>query len=48
MMNANVCKLLMNPGSNFDTLPTPDVPNKIVGHAYDALISELLLSNQRH
>jgi hypothetical protein len=42
MTNANACKLPMNPGSDLDSLPTPDVPDKIVVHAYAALIGELL------
>jgi len=42
MTNANACKLPVNPGSDLDTLPTPDVPEKIVVHAYAALIGELL------
>jgi len=42
MTNANACKLSTNPGSDLDSLPTPDVPDKIVVHAYAALIGELL------
>ena len=42
MRNANACKLPMNPGSDLDTLPTPDVSDKIVVHTYAALIGELL------
>ena len=42
MTNANACKLPMNPGSDLDTLPTTDVLDKIVVHAYAAMIGELL------
>ena len=40
--NANACKLPMNPGSGLDSLPILDTPDKIVVHAYAALIGELL------
>jgi len=42
MENANVCKLPTNPGSNLDTLAILDTPDKIVVHAYVALIGKLL------
>jgi len=42
MENANACKLSMNPGSDLDSLPILDTPDKIVVHAYAALIGELL------
>jgi len=42
MENANACKLLMNPGSDLDSLPILDTPDKIVVHVYAALIGELL------
>jgi len=32
----------MNPGSDLDSLPILDMPDKIVVHAYAALIGELL------
>jgi len=40
--NANACALSLNLGSDLDSLPTPDVIDKIVMHAYAALIGELL------
>jgi len=42
MKNSSACKLPMNPGSNLDSLSTPDVPDKIFAHAYAALIGEFL------
>ena len=42
MENANACKLPMNPGSDLDSLPILDTPDKIEVHAYAALIGELL------
>jgi len=40
--NADACKLLMNPGSDLDSLPVLDTPDKIVVQAYAELIGELL------
>jgi len=34
--------LPLNPSSNLDSLPAPDVLKQIVMHYYDALIGELL------
>jgi hypothetical protein len=42
MEHANPCKLPMNPGSDLDSLPILDIPDKLVVHAYAALIGELL------
>ena len=42
MEHTNACKLPMNPGSDLDSLPIPDKPDKLVVHAYAALIGELL------
>jgi len=42
MTNANACKLPMDPGSDLDSLPTLDVPDKFVAHAYAAPIGEFL------
>jgi len=42
MEQANPCKLPMNPGSDLDSLPILDTPDKLVVHAYAALIVELL------
>jgi len=42
MENANACKLPMDPGCDLDSLPILDTPDKIVVHAYAALIGELL------
>jgi len=42
MENANACKLPMNPGSDLDSLPILDTPDKIVVRAYVSLIGELL------
>jgi len=42
MTNANAYKLPLNPSSDLDSLPPPDVLDKIVNHAYTALIGELL------
>jgi len=42
MENANACKLPINPGYGLDSLPILDTPDKIVVHAYAALIGELL------
>jgi len=44
MTNANACKLPTNPGSDLDSLLTSDVPDKIVVHAYAALICELYIA----
>ena len=41
MENANACKLQINPGSDLDSLPVLDKPDKIVVHACEALIGEL-------
>ena len=41
MTNAIACELL-NPGSDLDLLPSPDVPNKMIVHSYASLSSELL------
>jgi len=40
--NTNALKLPMNPGSDLDSLPVFNTPDKIVVHAYAALIGELL------
>jgi len=42
MKNANACKLPMDPGFNLDSLPVLGTSDKIVVHAYAALIGELL------
>ena len=42
MTNANACKLPLKPESDLDSLPNPDVLDKIVIHTYAALIGELL------
>ena len=42
MENANACKLQINPGSDLDSLPVLDKPDKIVVHSCAALIGELL------
>ena len=42
MEHTKICKLPMNPGSDLDSLPIPDTPDKLVVHAYAALIGELL------
>jgi len=41
MENANVCKMPMNSGSDLNSLPVFNTPDKIVAHAYAALIGEL-------
>jgi len=38
MENANACKLPMNPGSDLDSLPILDTPDKIVVHAYEEFL----------
>jgi len=40
--NSNTCKLPINPGSDLESLPIFDTPDKIVVRAYAALIGELL------
>ena len=40
--NANACQLLMNPGSDLDSLPVLDMPDTIVVRAFASLIGELL------
>jgi len=40
--HANACKLPLNSGSDLESLPILDTPNKIVVRAYAALIGELL------
>jgi len=40
--NANTCKLPINPGSDLESLPIFDTPDKIVLRAYAVLIGELL------
>jgi len=42
MENVNAGKLPINPGSDLGLLPVLDTPDKIVVHAYAALIGELL------
>jgi len=42
MEHANPCKLSMNLGSDLDSLPILDTPDKLVVHAYAALIGELV------
>jgi len=42
MENANPCKLHMNPGSDLDSLPILDTPDKLVVHAYAEIIGKLL------
>ena len=42
MTNANACKLPLNPGSGIDSLPTPDVLDKVVMYVYASLNVELL------
>ena len=42
MEHANPCKLPMNPGSDLDSLPILDTPDKLVVHAYAALVGEFL------
>ena len=42
MEHANTCKLPINPGSDLESLPIFDTPDKIVVRAYAALIGELL------
>jgi len=42
LMLANACKLPMNLGSDLDSLPILQTPDKIVVHAYAVLIDEIL------
>jgi len=42
MEHANPCKLPIKPGSDLDSLPIFDTPDKLAVHAYAALIGELL------
>jgi len=42
MDHANACKLPINPGSDLESLPILDTPDKFVVRAYAALIGELL------
>jgi len=39
--NANACKLPINLGSDLNSLPVLDTPDKIVVHAHTALIGKL-------
>ena len=42
MEHANACKLPMNPGSDLESLPIFNMPDKIVVRAHVALIGVLL------
>jgi len=42
MTNADACKTAVESRLDLDSLPTPDILDKIVVHAYAALIGELL------